>query len=116
MQTLEERDTYTPPNASQVRCNCDPALNREETLSVLGLRTSSNPPMRTYRFQKFRDRTCEFLSQKLLSIDNEYDCRFVNPVYANARGTIHPPDKSGGLLYPLTPRYKECCEAGLVYP
>jgi 5-methylcytosine-specific restriction endonuclease McrA len=42
MQTLEERDTYTPPNASQVRCNCGPALNREETLSVPGLKTSSN--------------------------------------------------------------------------
>ena len=42
MQTLEARDTYTPPNASQVRCNCDPTLNREETLSVPGLKTSSN--------------------------------------------------------------------------
>ncbi len=42
MQRLEERDTYTPPNASQVRCNCDPSLNREETLSVPGLKTSSN--------------------------------------------------------------------------
>ncbi|VVB96880.1 CRISPR-associated endonuclease Cas9 [uncultured archaeon] len=42
MQTLEKRNTCTPPNASQVRCNCDPALNREETLSVPGLKTSSN--------------------------------------------------------------------------
>jgi hypothetical protein len=42
MQTLESRNTCTPPNASQVRCNCDPALNREETLSVSGLKTSSN--------------------------------------------------------------------------
>lgn len=42
MQTLEKRNTYTPPNASQVRCNCDPALNREETLSVPGLKTFSN--------------------------------------------------------------------------
>ncbi len=48
MQRLEERDTYTPPTASQVRCNCDPSLNREETvvsvvpLSVPGLKTSSN--------------------------------------------------------------------------
>jgi len=24
-----------------------------------------------------------------------------------ARGMIHPPDKSGGILYPLTPRYKD---------
>jgi len=22
-------------------------------------------------------------------------------------GTIHPPDKSGGILYPSTPRYKK---------
>jgi hypothetical protein len=54
MQTLEKRDTYTPPNASQVRGNCDPALNREETLSVLGLKTSSNPPMGTNWFRMFQ--------------------------------------------------------------
>ncbi len=42
MQRLEERDTYTAPDASQVRRNCDPPLNREETLSVSGLKTSSN--------------------------------------------------------------------------
>ncbi len=42
MQTLEQRDTYTPPNASLVRCNCDLALNREETLSVSGLKTHFN--------------------------------------------------------------------------
>ncbi len=50
MQTLEPRNTYTPTNAPQVRCNCDPSLNRgkavgeavEETLSVPGLKTFSN--------------------------------------------------------------------------
>jgi 5-methylcytosine-specific restriction endonuclease McrA len=42
MQTLEKRNTYTPPNASLVRCNCDLALNREETFSVSGSKTSSN--------------------------------------------------------------------------
>jgi 5-methylcytosine-specific restriction endonuclease McrA len=42
MQTLEKRNTYTPPNASQVRCNCDPSLNREEALSVPRLKISSN--------------------------------------------------------------------------
>ncbi|HWQ96250.1 MAG TPA: RNA-guided endonuclease IscB [Candidatus Methylomirabilis sp.] len=42
MQRLEERDTYTAPDASQVRNNCDSALNREETLSVPNLKTSSN--------------------------------------------------------------------------
>lgn len=42
MQTLEERNTYTPTNAPLVRSNCDPSLNREETLSVAGLKTSSN--------------------------------------------------------------------------
>ena len=42
MQKLEERNTYTPTNAPLVRCNCDPALNREETLSVPDLKTSSN--------------------------------------------------------------------------
>ncbi len=46
MQTLEKRNTYTPTNAPQVRCNCDPSLNRgeavEETLSVLSLKAVSN--------------------------------------------------------------------------
>ncbi len=42
MQKLEERNTYTPVNIPHVRGNCDPALNREETLSVPGLKTSSN--------------------------------------------------------------------------
>jgi len=26
--------------------------------------------------------------------------------FAMQGGTIHPPDKSGGILYPSTPRYK----------
>ena len=44
MQQLEKRNTYTPTDASQVRSNCDSLLNREETLSVMGLKTSSNSP------------------------------------------------------------------------
>lgn len=44
MQKLEKRNTYTPWDASQVPCNCDPSLNREETLSVTDLKTSSNNP------------------------------------------------------------------------
>ncbi len=42
MQQLEERNTYTPTDIPHVSGNCDPALNREETLSVSGLKTSSN--------------------------------------------------------------------------
>ena len=42
MQKLEERDTYTPTDTSHVRGNCGPVLNREETLSVPGSKTSSN--------------------------------------------------------------------------
>ena len=42
MQTLKPRNTYTPPNASQVRCNCDLPLNREDTLSVASLKTGIN--------------------------------------------------------------------------
>ena len=41
-QQLGERNTYTPTDASQVRSNCDSALNREETLSVSSLKTSPN--------------------------------------------------------------------------
>ena len=44
MQQLEKRNTYTPTDASQVRSNCDSLLNREETLSVMDLKTSSNNP------------------------------------------------------------------------
>ncbi|WP_290704638.1 RNA-guided endonuclease IscB [Ferroplasma sp. Type II] len=43
-QKLDRRDTYTPADAPQVRGNCDHALNREETLSVHGLKTPSNTP------------------------------------------------------------------------
>ncbi len=43
-QKLGKRDTYTPTGAPQACGNCDSALNREETLSVHGLKTSSNGP------------------------------------------------------------------------
>lgn len=42
MQKLGGRNTYTPTDASQVHSNCDSALNREETLSVLNLKTPPN--------------------------------------------------------------------------
>jgi hypothetical protein len=42
MQKLEERNTYTPTDIPQVCGNCGLPLNREETLSVSGLKTSSN--------------------------------------------------------------------------
>ena len=44
MQKLVERDTCTPTDAPLVRGNCDLPLNREETLSVSDLKTSSNNP------------------------------------------------------------------------
>jgi len=42
MQQLEERNTYTPTDIPHVSGNCDLSLNREETLSVADLKTSSN--------------------------------------------------------------------------
>jgi hypothetical protein len=42
MQKLGERNTYTPTDIPHIRSNCGLPLNREETLSVSGLRTSSN--------------------------------------------------------------------------
>ena len=42
MQKLEERNTYIPTDIPHVRSNCGLALNVEETLSVPGLKTSSN--------------------------------------------------------------------------
>ena len=41
MQKLEERNTYTPTDITQVSGNCDRILNREETLSVSGLKTAN---------------------------------------------------------------------------
>ena len=42
MQQLKGRNTYTPTDIPHVSGNCDRILNREETLSVSGLKTSSN--------------------------------------------------------------------------
>ncbi|CAG0997713.1 hypothetical protein METP3_03077 [Methanosarcinales archaeon] len=42
MQQLEERNTYTPTDIPHVSGNCGLSLNREETLSVPGLKTSFN--------------------------------------------------------------------------
>ena len=44
MQKLDQRNTCTPQDASLVLGNCDLQLNREETLSVAGSKTSSNNP------------------------------------------------------------------------
>ena len=44
MQKLRKRNTSTPTNTPQVRSNCDLQLNKEETLSVAGLKTSLNNP------------------------------------------------------------------------
>ncbi|MCL4325637.1 MAG: hypothetical protein M1481_02230 [Candidatus Thermoplasmatota archaeon] len=43
-QKLDQRNTYTPTNAPQIRSNCDHALNRPETISVHVLKTHSNNP------------------------------------------------------------------------
>ncbi len=73
MQTLEPRNTYTPTNAPQVRCSCDSSLNRgeavEETLSVPGLKTSSNnsdvgKAVDLLVSESSRTRTCEYLVKK----------------------------------------------------
>ena len=42
MQKLEKRNTYTPTDTSLVCSNCDLILNRDQSLSVQGLKTSSN--------------------------------------------------------------------------
>ena len=42
MQKLLKRNTYTPQSASPALGNCDPVLNKEETLSVLDLKTFNN--------------------------------------------------------------------------
>lgn len=52
MHKLERRDTYTPTDASQVRGDCDNALNREETLSVHSLKTLSSQPSDVNQLRK----------------------------------------------------------------
>ncbi|CAG0994668.1 hypothetical protein METP1_02494 [Methanosarcinales archaeon] len=42
MQQLKGRNTYTPTDIPHVSGNCDLSLNREETLSVIGLKTPFN--------------------------------------------------------------------------
>lgn len=42
MQKLFKGNTYAPTDAPQVCSNCDSILNREETLSVLSLKTLDN--------------------------------------------------------------------------
>ena len=42
MQQLSIRNTYTPTNAPQVRCNCDLPLNGDQSLSVVDLKTVDN--------------------------------------------------------------------------
>jgi len=44
VQKLPWRDTYTPTDVPQVRSNCGLLLNKEETLSVAGLKTPDNNP------------------------------------------------------------------------
>ena len=44
MQKLELRNTYTPLNASQVQCNCDLQLNKDQSLSVVDSKTNFNNP------------------------------------------------------------------------
>jgi hypothetical protein len=43
MQKLDRRNTYTPPNAAPVRCNCDPSLKVPRGKDgVASLKTLSN--------------------------------------------------------------------------
>jgi len=65
MQQLEERNTYTPTDIPHVSGNCDPILTREETLSVLGLKTFSNISDAALTGSKYQDGTCEFPSVNL---------------------------------------------------
>ncbi len=106
MQQLEERNTYTPTDVPQVRLknpskkdeyhwvfqssNCDPALNREETLSVLGLKTSSNNSDAALTgFGSSRVEHC-ICCKNFFLLTKEHDRRFVNPASINARGQIPP--------------------------
>ncbi len=75
MQKLEERNTYTPTDIPHVSGNCDLVLNREETLSVPDLKTSSNNSDAALTgFRKFQNSTCEYMLQKLHSLlIKEYD-------------------------------------------
>jgi hypothetical protein len=104
MQKLERRNTYTPTNIPHIRSNCDLPLNVEETLCVTGLKTFSNnsdAALIGFRSSEIGLSKEMSLSQKLLSIDYEHDCRFVNPASTSARGQIPPAAKAGG--FPLTP-------------
>jgi hypothetical protein len=107
MQKLGERNTYTPTDIPHIRGNCGLPLNREETLSVSGLKTSSNNSDAALSgFGSSETEPAGLRHKNSPLFDCEHDRRFVNPAATNARSTIPPPDKSGGLLYAFTPRYE----------
>ena len=52
MQKLDRRNTYTPPNAAPVRCNCDPSLKvprgKDGVASLKTLSNNSEEHLRTW--------------------------------------------------------------------
>ena len=64
MQKLEKRNTYTPTNTSLVRSNCDLGLNRDQSLSVQGLKTSSNNLEETQSQQTGKPKAIVFVIAK----------------------------------------------------
>jgi hypothetical protein len=100
MQQLEERNTCTPTDIPQVRGNCGLPLNREETPSVSGLKTSSNnsdAALTGFGSSETEPAGNRYKNSRLF--DNEYDRRFVNPASTNARVDSSRPF-GRGLLYP----------------
>ncbi len=92
MQKLEERNTCTPTDIPHVSGNCDLSLNREETLSVSGLKTfSNNSDAALTGLERYQNRTCEFLLYKLLiPLTNEHEPVIVTTGCQLRRGThIH---------------------------
>ena len=93
MQTLNERNTYTPTDIPQVSGNCDRILNRGETLSVSGLKTSINrSDAALIGFRLFQNGTrIEFplKKQPLSHRKNTYaDTLILQTIYG--RGTLLP--------------------------
>ncbi len=90
MQKLEERNTYTPTNIPQVRGNCGLILNREETLSVSDLKTSSNNSDAALTgFGSSRTELTSICRKNFPLLTKEHDSRFVIRHYGTVRrGTL----------------------------
>ena len=104
MKKLSKRNTCTPTDASQVSGNCDPVLNRVDTLSVLDSKTLDNRSEVNLLQSEYARRDLRVPVNVIqLYKKQKYDYQSViwPDIVISARGTIHPTAISRGFSLPL---------------